>query len=254
MDEHDASVPRSTGVRRADGEAIGSAAIPMEGFSGRYRSGGRRAQITAILLGVVAFFALLSMIHEGSGLTLVDDIRAGIDREKDLAVFTQSSAGLARIYLGVAAASAIAFLMWLSRTVDNVPVLAAGRPPATPLESIGWWFVPFANLVRPYQIVRDLHDRMAIGDSTGGGWIVLGWWLAFLAGNAILAATSIPPPPKDPDGLATLFGVQQTGNALLLLGAILGIIVVLRIQWRAEDRADSLGVQRLSRRGLLRRG
>jgi lysylphosphatidylglycerol synthetase-like protein (DUF2156 family) len=221
------------------------------GFSGRYRRAGRLAQITCILLGVIAFWALLSMIHEGSGQTLVDDIRAGISREKDLATFLQSSGGLARIYLGTAGLCAIAFFAWLSRTVDNLPVLAAGTPSVTPRSAIGWWFVPIVNLVKPYQLMRDLHDRVAIGTSTGGGWIVLAWWLAFILGNAVLAGTFLVHTSSTPDALSTLFGVQQIGNALILLGAILGIIVVLRIQWRTEDRADSLGVHRAARRRRL---
>lgn len=231
--------------------SVGPGAEPMEGFSGRYRSAARWAQLTSILLGVVAFFSLVAMIHDASGHAIVDDIRAGILREKELNEFLESTAGLVRIYLVVGGASAILFLAWLSRTVDNAPAVGAGRPLVTPIWSIGWWFVPIANLVRPYQIVRDLHDRMAIGTSIGGGWIVLVWWIAFLLGNAMVALTHIPPSPTDPDGLSTLFGLQQVANALIVLAALLGIIVVLRIEWRAEDRADSLGVLRLRRRRLL---
>jgi Domain of unknown function (DUF4328) len=258
IEQTDASKPLSlhdawvdTAPVDAGSEAVvGPSSEPMDGFSGRYRSAGRRAQVTAVLLGVVAFFALVSMIHEGSGHAIADDIRAGILREKDLNEFLESSAGLVRIYLVVGAATSIVFLAWLSRTVDNAPTIGAGRPPVTPLWSIAWWFIPLANLVRPYQIVRDLHDRMSIGTSTGGGWIVLAWWMAFLLGNAALAVTHIPRAPTDPDALSTLFDLQQVANALILLGSILGIIVVLRIQWRSEDRADSLGVHR-SRRRLI---
>jgi hypothetical protein len=215
----------------------------FDGFSGRYRSAGRLASITCILLGVVGFFALLSTIEAGSGLRIVADVRAGILTPEEARDFHDSTAFAGLVYLGSALATAIAYLVWLSRTVDNVPKLRGGTPSVTPRWSIGWWFIPFANLVKPYQIVRDLHDRLAIGASSGGGWIVLAWWVSWVLGSVISQLAIRLPEPTSPDALSTLFSIQATGYALALLGAILGIVVVLRIQWRADERADSFGVR-----------
>ena len=215
----------------------------LDGFSGRYRSAGRRASITCLLLGVVAFFALVSMIQAGSGLRVVDDVRAGMLIPKEAKDFHDSTVFAGLEYLGAALATAIAYLAWLSRTVDNVPELRGGRPSVTPRWSIGWWFIPLANLVKPYQIVRDIHDRLAIGAGPGGGWIVLAWWVTSILGNVISQIATRLPDPSSPDALSTLYSIQATGYALALLGAILAIVVVLRIQWRADARADSRGAR-----------
>ena len=144
--------------------------------------------------------------------------------------------------LGTQVITAIAYLGWLSRTVDNIPALRGGRPLVTPRWSIGWWFIPFANLIKPYQIVRDVHDRMAIGASSSGGWIVLAWWLSWVAGRVIAAIAELVPQPINPeainlDALAKQFSFRGIADSLTLLGALLAIFVVLRIQWRAEARA-----------------
>jgi len=209
----------------------------LEAFSGVYRSAGRRARITCILLGVVAFITLLSMIQNGSALRIVDDARAGMLTVKEATNFNRSSVFVGLMYLGAVGAGAIAFLGWLSRSVDNVPALGGGRPSVTPRWSIGWWFIPFVNLVKPYQIVRDVHDRMAIGPSSGGGWLLLAWWVSWILGNAIGIFAWRLPEPKNLDALAFLYSIKGGADALTFLGAVLAIFVVLRIQWRAEARA-----------------
>ena len=210
---------------------------PLKGFSGVYRSAGRRARNASILLGVVAFVTLLSMIQNGSGLRIVDDARAGMLTAKEATNFNRSSVFVGLMYLAAVGACAIAFLGWLSRSVDNVPALGGGRPSVTPRWSIGWWFIPFVNLVKPYQIVRDVHDRMGIGPSSGGGSLLLAWWVSSILGNAIGTFAWRLPEPKNLDALAFLYSIKGTADALTFLGAVLAIFVVLRIQWRAEARA-----------------
>ena len=70
---------------------------------------------------------------------------------------------------------------------------------------------------------------------------MLAWWLTWLAGSLTSALTGLLPEPTNPDALATLFSVRGIADGLTFLGAILAIFVVLRIQWRAEERAETRG-------------
>jgi len=213
----------------------------MNGFSGRYRSAQTRARVTCILLGLVALITLIWVIQEGSGLRIVDDARNKILYPYEANNYARSTAFVVYLYLGAVSVTAIAFLAWLSRSVENVPALGGGKPLVTPRWSIGWWFVPVANLLKPYQIARDLHDRMGLGESSGGGWIIVSWWVLFVVGNALSLVAAAWAEPKNLDALSALYSIRGTAAGLAFLGTVAAITVVLRIQWRAEQRADALG-------------
>ncbi|MGH7746783.1 MAG: DUF4328 domain-containing protein, partial [Candidatus Dormibacteria bacterium] len=50
---------------------------------------------------------------------------------------------------------AAVFLLWLYRAVSNGPALGAGGLRFSPRWAIGWWFVPIAFLVRPFQAIME---------------------------------------------------------------------------------------------------
>ena len=73
----------------------------------------------------------------------------------------------------------IAWIALVGISVHNAPALGAGTPPSTTLEAVGWWFVPFYNLVRPFRIVQDVYERLAVRGSARS--MVVGvWWACFL--------------------------------------------------------------------------
>ncbi len=59
------------------------------------------------------------------------------------------------------------FLMWLFRTYKNLEPLGSENIRFTPGWSVGWWFIPFANLVMPFKAVRGVwseSDPATVGD------------------------------------------------------------------------------------------
>ena len=47
----------------------------------------------------------------------------------------------------------VTFLMWLHRGYTNLPALRSDSTEFTPGWAVGWWFIPFAYLVKPFQAV-----------------------------------------------------------------------------------------------------
>lgn len=211
-------------------------------FSRVYRSGHMRSRVATVLLGIIAFIAMFSVIQDGQGFGVIEDAKMGLLLPDEAIAYDTGVAHLYTASLALTVLAAIAFLAWLSRTVDNTPVLRGGVPSVTPRWSIGWWFVPLANLVKPYQIVREVHDRMGIGAMSRGDWILIAWWLVFLVGRtatviAQLIAKPINPDAPDVNAMARLFSVRGIADSLTFVGAILAIAVVLRVQWRADMRS-----------------
>jgi hypothetical protein len=68
-------------------------------------------------------------------------------------LIAQGFIGLFQILLYLA--TVIFFLVWLFRIYKNLDLLESGYREFTAGWAVGWWFVPFANLVKPFQVVRE---------------------------------------------------------------------------------------------------
>lgn len=86
----------------------------------------------------------------------------------------------------------IASGMWVYRAAANAQAAAPENDRITPGWSVGWFFVPFANLVMPYRALRQhwngLHGNSDM-DASLPGWAFL-WWICWLIGNAIATASA----------------------------------------------------------------
>lgn len=92
-------------------------------------------------------------------------------------------------------AAGIATLFWIYSANRNARALSSHALTNTPGWSVGWWFVPFASLFKPYQNVLEIYkasrDPMN-WPSQRQASIVGIWWLIYLAGNMLgLVITAI---------------------------------------------------------------
>jgi len=210
------------------------------GFSTVYRAGQRRARVATLLLGSVAFVTFLLLMHEIAGLGIIEEARAGTLTQANARDYDNTGALLGIGYALAYLVAAVGYLAWLSRTVDNAPVLGAGRPSVTPRWSIGWWFVPFANLVKPLLIVTDVHQRMATAAQSGGAWILIAWWVVSVGGNFIDTINLRLPEPQTLDEFSARFTASAVSDVITLVAVALAILVIRRIQSRADERASTL--------------
>ena len=103
----------------------------------------------------------------------------------------------------VSLATFIVFGRWIVVAHRNLPALGAEDLDVRPGWAVGWFFVPFANLWKPYQAMRTLwkasHDgpRWEYGD----GHFLLGlWWTLWIVSSVLgsvffrttMRATTIP--------------------------------------------------------------
>ena len=62
------------------------------------------------------------------------------------------------LYLPVYLSCAVLFCMWVYRANKNARALGAQRMEFTPGWCAGWFFVPIANLFKPFQAVREIYQ------------------------------------------------------------------------------------------------
>jgi hypothetical protein len=221
-----------------------------------YASGHPRALLTILLLGAGATCTTLSLI--------VNATMAGmLWGEADLSApyeFGESMTEL--LYVGVALlqfvvfiATAVAFLLWLHRAYRNLPALGATRLDTTPGWAVAYFFIPFVNLVKPFQVVREIwreSRRGAEGGENFGGVssrtgtpALIGWWWAFwiianvvgrVSDRAAVTAGTI-------EGMLLASWITIGSDALFVIAAVLAILVVKRIDEMQETEFGQMAAQ-----------
>lgn len=120
-------------------------------------------------------------------------------------------------------ATVIANGMWIYRASSNAGHMAPSSARITPGWSVGWYFIPFANLVKPYEAMRQTWvtslDPGAQLDAAGPS-LLHQWWFGWLVGG-FLATASLR------------IALNSSEIAPLRTGEILGLAGAILLIWSA---------------------
>ena len=211
-----------------------------------------RANVAVALLVLSVIFSLLSILAERDIQSLINAALAG--QTVGLAEVDAADERIGLYALGglvVLVAAGIAFLAWFYRAYVNIERLGASDLRASKGWSIGSWFVPILNLVRPKQLTDDIWRASDPGRPAGDsdGWksapvsgLIHLWWAAFLIGSLVsnIAMRKL----MAAETLAERRGAGQTdmlAEYISIPAAILAILVVRAITSRQEVRAAVVG-------------
>lgn len=132
---------------------------------------------------------------------------------------------------------------WLYRACANAQ--ASGRRLKTsPAWAIGWWFVPVANLWKPYQALAEVWRASGVGESwrsTRVPQLLLIWWGVFWVNRMLEIAPSYVGPLIDPPlgqtlTLIMLLAAALTGmvSCLMFMSIVQGVSA-LQTRWNQAD-------------------
>ena len=148
----------------------------------RYRSvrwlapGAAILVFVAVMLDVVNILVALGISARALEVKKIEDYTSGAWIPRDILAV---NAQIWLVEIAVTIGAGIACIALFAISVRNAPILGAGTPPRSAIGAVLWWFVPFYNLVRPFQIVSDVYARMAVPGSAATK-IVGAWWACFL--------------------------------------------------------------------------
>lgn len=208
----------------------------IEAMRPPYRSARVRARFAIAGLSVAALVSAASSVHYASFSGLLDRLAAGINGDAEARGFDAISSWLTILDLAVLAMSGIAVLAWLSRSVANLEALDAGPALVTPRWSIGWWFVPIANLFMVPRIVLDVGQRVEVARLALFQVGVMAWWLAWVSAWSFQPFAFIPPAPTIAD-LQRSALVHEATDLMRLFAALLLVGLIRAIQGAADRRA-----------------
>lgn len=132
---------------------------------------------------VIAVIAIISSMLE---YQLLSDFKNGIYSSQELAIAAgeasdarQGIVGILQVIIFVV--SGILILKWIYRANYNARQLGASDMQFTPGWSIGWYFIPIANLWKPYQAMKEIWKASSNPQSWNSQAVssLLPWWWFF---------------------------------------------------------------------------
>lgn len=153
------------------------------------------ARLTGILKTLLFLSIILSGIAVWSGYlerVFLNKVNSGYYDSEKAAVadaersdFRQGVVGLSQV--GISIASLVFFWIWVHRANSNVRSLGATGLQFTPGWSVGWYFIPIANLWKPYQAMKEIFKASKSPRhwfSQNVGTVVQLWWIFWIISGA----------------------------------------------------------------------
>ena len=112
-------------------------------------------------------------------------------------------------------ATVVFYLRWLHLAVRTVKTRGQDVG-VTPGWAVGWWFIPFANLVKPYHTVRALVAASGGEPAVARARVGL-WWAAWIIGNVLSNIETRL-------NLSDIDGAQSGGTFVGVFSSLFGVL------------------------------
>jgi hypothetical protein len=202
---------------RRDGASIAAMSIASEARQERRQGvkiARRHGKAAVAALFVTAALRVYSAGVASWQIGLLDDLQRGVAETSTLQLSDTlfQAGGVAELVMLLV--TGVLFLRWLAQAVKVARDLQVSPPLAwTPSQAVWGFFIPFVNMVRPYQVLRDLHDAL---DPAGVPEPAPRPRLDGAAGYRKVELEKAPPPAKLPHASIGAWW------ALYILGGIVG--------------------------------
>ena len=143
----------------------------------------------------------------------------------------------------------IVWLTWLYRAYGNLGLVGSKRSRFSQGWAVGCWLIPFVNLVRAYQTMKDLwlrseslNDRDGYDNLPAPAFLAV-WWGMFWTWAAVERAFgSMALDAQSPGDLANFTDLELLVNVVGIVAALLAIKVVREIDRHQQRFYDPTGV------------
>ena len=195
--------------------------------------------------------AVISVVSIGSAI-LQDRLLAQIQQGVQVSPATIEANDsremmIALLELGVMTSTATLFMIWFFRAHRNLTSFGVQGLKYAPWWTIGGFLVPFLNLVRPYQVMKEVwwgsdpaHAQGEQAKQKRSSSLVAWWWGSYLMMNLASTAVAQIMLVRSTEGadlrLATQLGIAA--SVLTIVAAVLAAGVVREISLRQAERWD----------------
>jgi len=210
-----------------------------------YRSPKTIGYIAIAGLGFGAFFTLLDVLT-WLGILIAQETVVSSMRQGSAWVLLLTGVGL--ISFPIRIATIVVFLVWMYRANNNLRPLGASYLEFSPGWAVGWWFIPLANLVRPYQAIREIWcesdpevTEPVLFSSPSlrvAPPFMAIWWGCWLVGNILTNISGRMSSPGNLDLLMPTAIVSILAGVLTIIAAALAAKIILGVNEGQEFKAQ----------------
>jgi len=205
-------------------------ADPPSGEGYRYlRDPHRLTSFLIIMLWVSLALDGISIVNDLSQMALLErptftEAEAEANDQRQMVV------GLA--VLAVFIVTGITFLKWIYRASSNSRGFGASGLTITPGWSVGYYFIPFANLIKPYHAMKEISqvsENPSNWQMSSGAPILRWWWALWITcgilGNiSFRMDASTIPELKNATAVALIYSALSIILTLVAISLVKGII------------------------------
>lgn len=211
--------------------------------TGTFRSAHVRAQWTVVLLALSGVLALVNAGFWAALIRALNRFGQGVASESDVRGSEDVAFGLLGFLILMVIVTFIGWLIWQHRAHANLRALGAANLSYSPGWAVGWWFIPFANIVMPYLTVRELWkasnpEASAIDWKARGGAAIVGlWWAGRLVTQALFQiGPAFAPDGPDISTNTTSAALMVAAHLVLAMWAVVAILLVRGVDARQEAK------------------
>ena len=154
-----------------------------------------------------------------------------------ISVFDQFDAvfliAVAISYVLIVITTMFTFGYWIIRACRNAHVLADRNLRFSPGWSLGWYFIPIANLWKPYQAMRQIwnvSENPSYNENRSAPAVINLWWIAWLVSGFTWQASSDEfNNPEAFQQLADINIVSIGGFAVETFATVLALVIIRSI-------------------------
>ena len=191
------------------------------------------AGLTTVLVVLLGFGMLLSVVGLLSSFLQLEllDRPQFTEAEGEANDFRETVVGWVTLVFHLV--TVVFFCKWIVRANKNVRALGAVDLPITPGWAVGYFFVPFLNLVRPYQAMRDMakasNDPAEWRAAAAGPVLPIWWTLWLVSGFVGQTAFRLNLHAKDVEGFRVATFAEIAAAVMEIPLGVVAILLVSQI-------------------------
>lgn len=213
-----------------------------------YESPFPQSRVVMFFLGTLVILDVAGVWSSVLQLDLLQQVQAGGLITPAEAEANDSREATIGILFGITyLVTGVLFLRWFHRLYKNVHWMAQSQveqegyaypPKHTPGWAVGSFFVPFLNLVRPYQIMKDVWQRCAPDHLVNRSGLLSLWWAFWIIGNVLGQIVWRMSDSTDIAALIQLTNLQIVTSLVDIPAALLCMAVVHKTTQFQVDRVE----------------